>query len=49
MIIISPIHECDAIYVECIFGKNLPKVGTREQKRSLTLMTYLVFSVDFSH
>ena len=42
MIFINPIHECDAIYVDYIFRKSLPKVSTREQKRYLTLLIYFV-------
>ena len=47
MILIISIHECDAINFECIYGKKLPKMGTREQKRKLPLLTNLVFMDTF--
>ena len=47
MMLINLDHECDAIYVECVFDKKLPKMGTREQERHLSLMTCLFFMYNF--
>ena len=40
-------HECNAIYVERNFDEKLPKIGTREQERHLSLMIYLIFMYNF--
>ena len=48
MMLINIDHECNAIYVERNFGKNVLKMVTREQKRFLSLMKYLVFTYNFA-